>query len=447
MRTLDITPINEMFIGLQFFAEDNSMMNATIGYVNGNTGQVTPFSGSNDLSAEAKEFYDTMLLENWRVNQYYGQFAARQPLPAGHSGVVEFRRFKTFKTADKLLEGVVPDPQVMGVEVVRGTISQHGTYTTITDKLELRSVDNILLAASEEMGASANKTQEYLIRDFLYTGGNVLYCDNLDADGEKVGDTPTSEEELQGKDGVVAKMTAETMHKAAMILTKNRAKKINERWYAVVHPSVAFDLTRDPEWIEASKYAAPDQLLSGEIGEVRGVRIIESPDAPVMKGMDLVEGTRTLSVNHEGGYTGAVTTIAFDGAEVKRNELVGRIIKIGDVKAMVIENSATEIIVEETNFGNIADNAVIEPGEGGADGVAVYPTYVFGLEPFAIIDAEGGNLEMIIKPKEQAGGPLNQYSTIGYKFEAGAVMLYPERMLRIMSSSTSAEIDEPDMSA
>lgn len=434
----------DMLLGLQFFAEDNSMMNATIGYVNGNTGEVTPFSGSNDLSAEVKDFYNTMLLENWRTEQYYAQFATRQPLPAGHAGQVEFRRFKTFKTADKLLEGVVPDPQVMGVEVVRGSIAQFGTYTTITDKLELRSLDNILLAASEEMGASAAKTQEHLIRDFLYTGGNVLYCDNLDADGKKVGETPTSEEELQGKNGVISRLTADTLHRAATILKKNHAKRINEKYYAVVHSSVGYDLSRDPDWVEASKYAAPEQLLTGEIGEIRGVRVIENPDAAVLKGMDLTEESRTLSVNHASGYTGAVSRIAFDGAEVSRNQLVGRIIKINGIKAMVLENSATELVVEETDFGEIADDAVIEPGEGGAEGVAIYPTYVFGLEPYAIIDAEGGNLEMIIKDKTQAGGPLNQYSTVGYKFEQGAVILYPERMLRIMSSSSSGEIDEPE---
>lgn len=433
-----------MLLGLQFFAEDNSMMNATIGYVNGNTGEVTAFSAPYDLSAEVKDFYNTMLLENWRTEQYYAQFAVRQPLPAGHAGLVEFRRFKTFKTADKLLEGVVPDPQIMGMEVIRGSIAQFGTYTTITDKLELRSLDNILLAASEEMGASAAKTQEHLIRDFLYTGGNVLYCDNLDAEGNKVGETPTSEEELRGKDGVISRLTADSLHKAATILKKNHAKRINERYYAVVHPSVAYDLSRDPAWVEASKYAAPEQLLTGEVGEIRGVRVIENPDAAVLKGVDLTEESRSLTVNKEDGYSGAVTHIAFSGADVGRNKLVGRVIKINGVNATVLENSSTELVVAETNFGNIANGASIEPGEGGADGVAIYPTYVFGLEPFAIIDAEGGNLEMIIKGKDIAGGPLNQYSTIGYKFEQGAVILYPERMLRIMSSSSNGEIDEPE---
>jgi hypothetical protein len=50
---------------------------------------------------------------------------------------------------------------------------------------------------------------------------------------------------------------------------------------------------------------------------------------------------------------------------------------------------------------------------------------------------------MIVKSKEQAGGPLNQFSTVGYKFETnGATILYSERVLRVMSCSSYSAIDE-----
>ena len=52
---------------------------------------------------------------------------------------------------------------------------------------------------------------------------------------------------------------------------------------------------------------------------------------------------------------------------------------------------------------------------------------------------------MIVKDKCQAGGPLNQFSTIGYKFETnGATILYPERVLRVMSCSSFSATDEPN---
>ena len=76
-------------------------------------------------------------------------------------------------------------------------------------------------------------------------------------------------------------------------------------------------------------------------------------------------------------------------------------------------------------------------------GTVTYATYFFGKDAFGIIDPEGGALQMIVKPKEQVGGPLNQFSTIGYKFETnGATILYPERVLRVMSCSSYSAIDE-----
>ena len=49
---------------------------------------------------------------------------------------------------------------------------------------------------------------------------------------------------------------------------------------------------------------------------------------------------------------------------------------------------------------------------------------------------------MIVKDKSQIGGPLNQFSTIGYKFETnGATILYQERLLRVMSSSSFSATD------
>jgi N4-gp56 family major capsid protein len=85
---------------------------------------------------------------------------------------------------------------------------------------------------------------------------------------------------------------------------------------------------------------------------------------------------------------------------------------------------------------------VFAPVLGGEDyqnkaGTVTYATYFFGRDAFGIIDPEQGGLQMIVKDKSQVGGPLNQFSTIGYKLETnGATILYPERILRVMSCSS-----------
>lgn len=76
------------------------------------------------------------------------------------------------------------------------------------------------------------------------------------------------------------------------------------------------------------------------------------------------------------------------------------------------------------------------------DETAVYATLFLGKDAFGILDPEGEGMEMIIKTKEQIGGPLNQFGTIGYKFCHGAKILYQERMLRVETGSSYSAIDE-----
>ena len=73
---------------------------------------------------------------------------------------------------------------------------------------------------------------------------------------------------------------------------------------------------------------------------------------------------------------------------------------------------------------------------------AVYLTMFFGKDAFGLIDLEGAGQEMIIHDKSEIGGPIDQYSTIGYKFMHGGAILYQERMLRVESNSSYSDVDE-----
>ena len=431
----------DFIFDLQFFADAGTLVNATGNYVNAYDGTTTSFSGKNTLTAEMKEFYDTELLENARVEQIYAQFAKRQPLPRNHKGTVEWRKWNTFDPASKLTEGVIPTGQKFGVSNLKGSIDQYGTYTSITDKLELRAYDDVILGATEEMGASAAETQEKLIRDALMVGTNVLYGDKVTLANGAIA-AITKQGDLVDNTTYACRLTPEVVNKAVTILKKNRVPKINGKYYAVIHPSVAEDLRNSDGWIEAHKYAAPEQLFNGEIGELHGVRFIEDVFAPVLQGDDLASNSRTLQINYVSGYSGAITSVTFDGGTVVADELIGRKININGVIATITDNDTTTLTFDSTNFGSIANDTYIYPGEGAGEGKAAYATFFFGKDSFGIIDPEGGALEMIIHDKDEIGGPLNQFSTIGYKFETnGATILYQERMLRVMTTSSYSATD------
>ena len=356
-----------LFAFIQLFAEAGNVVNATNGYVNAYTGAVENFSGSNTLAPELKTFYDTSLLVNARAEMYYAQFAVTQPLPKGRGKTVEWRKWNTFARASKLQEGVIPTGQKFGMTTKTGSIDQYGTYTAITDQLEMHAYDDVILGATEEMGASAAETQEVLIRDALLVNTNVLYCDNITLATGAVASTPTSPATMEATATVMSLFTPDMVAKAVTIMKKNKVPTINGKYYCVIHPSVAYDLRKSKEWIDAHKYSSVREIFNGEIGELHGMCFVEDTFAPILGGEDY-------------------------------------------------KNKA---------------------------GTVTYATYCFGKDAFGIIDPEEGGLEMIVKSKEQAGGPLNQFSTVGYKFETnGATVLYTERVMRIMSCSSYSAVDE-----
>jgi N4-gp56 family major capsid protein len=87
-----------------------------------------------------------------------------------------------------------------------------------------------------------------------------------------------------------------------------------------------------------------------------------------------------------------------------------------------------------------SNEAKIWKGDNGKS-ESVYATLFLGKDAFGILEPEGEGMEMIIKGKGQIGGPLEQFSTIGYKFCHGAKILYQERMLRVESGSSLGNED------
>ena len=76
---------------------------------------------------------------------------------------------------------------------------------------------------------------------------------------------------------------------------------------------------------------------------------------------------------------------------------------------------------------------------------ATFKTLIFAKDAFAVIDPEGGSMEMIIKSEKEVGGPLNQFGTVGVKFEMACKILYQERMLTIWSGSSYSSVEADNL--
>lgn len=385
------------------------------------------------MSAEMKTYYDTELLENSRKDQYFSQFGEKQPLPAGKGNKVEWRKWDTFdKALTPLEEGVTPKGQSFGSTKIETECYQHGAYTKITDKLELQTIDDVILGATEEMGASAGETEDTLIRNRVIAGTNVYYA-------------PDGNTAVTSRKDITAKciLTPTLVNKVATKLKKAKAPKIDGSYIMMIHPSCSFDIRESDGWKDVHKYAAVKEIFNGEIGELHGVRFIENDNVKVVAPAVISDKINKLTVKTKVGTAG--TSIAVNEKLTAQASC--------DIPVYIngVENKITAIATSGENSTLTVSSAVTAEvgdlicGQGaGKDGSAVYCNIAIGAKAYGIVDPEGAGLEMIIHDKNSGGteNPLNLYSTIGYKFMYGCKILYPERLVRVECGSEFSAVDE-----
>ena len=231
------------------------------------------------LSVEMKTFYDMTLIDEAQASLVHDQFAQKRPIPKNSGKTIEFRKFASLpKALTPLTEGVTPDGKSLNVTAITATVAQYGDYITQSDVLELTTIDNTIVEATKLLGRQAGLTLDTITRNVLQSGTNVTYCPKVAADG-----TETAVTSRAGLDNT-CQLTVKVIQQVVAKLRAQNAPTIGGKYVAIIHPYVAYDLMRDPEWIEAHKYAKPENLYEGEIGEVAGVRFVQTTEAKIYDG-------------------------------------------------------------------------------------------------------------------------------------------------------------------
>ena len=238
--------------------------------------QTTLLSG---LTPEMKTFYDMTLIDEASANLVHDQFGQKRPIPKNGGKTIEFRKFAPLaKATTPLTEGVTPDGKSLTVSTVTATVSQYGDYITQSDVLELTAIDNTILEATKLLGKQAGSTLDTVVRNVLQSGTNVTYCPKVAADGSET--AVTSRTNLDE----TCQLTVKVIQQVVAKLRGQNAPTIGGKYVGIIHPYVAYDLMRDPEWRDMHKYCTPDNMYEGEIGEIAGVRFVQTTEAKIYEG-------------------------------------------------------------------------------------------------------------------------------------------------------------------
>jgi N4-gp56 family major capsid protein len=232
-----------------------------------------PTTTTGNLEAAQKAlgiYYDRIVIESLQPNLYFEQFGTIVGVSQGNytSRFFTFNKIAT-SSVTTLTEGTPPTGIAVSVNAIDITPTQYGVNVELTDLVALTAVFDLINTTLNEVGKAMARKIDEVIQTVVNAGTNVIYA------GGK-----TSRADLTAGD----LFDADLIRRAAARLRKNAAPEFTNKgggYVAITTPEVASNLKSNAsvgQWIDMHKYANPENLFTGEMGSIDGVRIVQSPN-------------------------------------------------------------------------------------------------------------------------------------------------------------------------
>lgn len=218
-------------------------------------------STTSTLSQLMQTYYDKLFIETAKQWLVHEEGAQKRPLPKGEGTSVYFQRYSPLSLiSSALTEGSNPTAVTLSATNVTASVSEYGSYTTLSKLLSLTAIDPRMKGAVEIMAQNAGESRDALVRNELangtaqIAGGKVLTA---------VAATDT--------------FSAAEVRKAVRTLKNAKAMRYDDGYFICkTSPYAAYDLMGDSTWVNAHTYKDGSELYKGELGKLHGVRFLES---------------------------------------------------------------------------------------------------------------------------------------------------------------------------
>lgn len=182
--------------------------------------------------------------------------------------------------------------------------AQYGDFVTLTDWLQLTTLDPLLTETADLLGQQAGNSLDQLCRDVVVAGSTVQYAS-----------TATSRLTVTAS----MKLTRQEIREAVRTLQNNDAMKItrmvnpstgfntspiNSCFVGIITENTLYDLKNETGWIRVEEYASQSGVMEGEVGALDEVRFVMTTNAKIFaaggSGSIDVHGTMILAAEYYG---------------------------------------------------------------------------------------------------------------------------------------------------
>jgi len=418
------------------------------------------------LSTDAPNVFITkrmyMLAER---NLAIGQFATEYTLPNYMSKSFRINRYRRFALPTQILtEGVAPDGVGLVVDNVDVTVQQWGIVAVLTDVSMLTLVHPVLTLAIERCALAISELVERELAKTVLTCTNVVY-------------PPGATTRAGITDGVAnpnQRISTDMILQCKVQLKARGAAPVGNGCYGgIMQPQHVGDLSNsDTTFQQAGVFSRTQKLEYGYVGKWEGVEWVEGNFLPIFLGVpasdtaattvrkpQLVGSTsggslatatyslfcvarevtsdyeRLFTARQDISITGPNGSIAFT-APTNANytwDVYMHTATTGTFKkqkSRVASGTTVQITTNDTSGDSLAHTDV------PANGVSVFPGWVFGKDAFARVKLNGMSMQSFITPAGASdSNPLAQRRKVGTKFMWNSAIQDNNFLVRFESSS------------
>lgn len=258
-------------------------------YTNGNSN----FTTSAGIAPAMQTFYNRTLLRSFEPELVHLQFGEVYPMPQNNGMIMNMRKLVPLSAkTTELAEGNPGEGVLLSETQITVPLKQYGDYGNFSDLFDLANIDCNLKRKVELFANAGARSIDAVAREELATCTNVLYA------GGK-----TSRTALTPAD----RLTSTELRRAVRMLKKANAQRFDGCYVAIVGPEAIYDLQEDEAFVKVSQYQDRENIYTGEVGRLFGVRLVETTEAKIFEKAG-ASGADVASVIVLGKYAYGVTS-------------------------------------------------------------------------------------------------------------------------------------------
>lgn len=243
---------------------------------------MTDIIARSDLTAGIlQEYLNRKVIENLDLTCKFNQFGDKPTVQDGYN-TIRWAKFTRLVAGDvdAITEGTNPAGTDFNATSVTCTPTQVGIVVKLTDLTISNTVIPFLKGATERIGVAMAEKVDIAIQASLLSGTGHATNIKFGPAFERANVNLVVTTDL-AYGAALAKWYAFLKNKGALPFDADGS------YVVIIDVATYYDLMKDTAtggWIDVAKYAQPDQIFSGEVGKLFGIRIVVSNNITTVAG-------------------------------------------------------------------------------------------------------------------------------------------------------------------